>query len=80
VTTTYNIRTKYNGNVRLNKHRESRKTPEPTYQRTKVKKRENKRQTIIHIIKVNILHKCLKVIICNSMQKWLKMSTLFTSG
>ena len=30
--------------------------PEPTYQRTKVNKRENKRQTIVHIRKLKLPH------------------------
>ena len=56
ITTKYKIRTKYNENLRPNKDKESRKTtsvlPEPTYRRTKVKKRKKKRQTMVLIRKL----------------------------
>ena len=46
ITTKYKIRTKYNENLRPNKDKESRKItfvfPEPTYRRTKVKRRKQK--------------------------------------
>jgi len=51
ITTQYKIRTKYNDNLRPNKYKESQK-PEPTYQRTKVKKITNKWQTMVHIRKL----------------------------
>ena len=44
ITTKYKMHTKYNDNLRPNKHKENRKTtyvlPEPTYRWTKVKERE----------------------------------------
>ena len=43
------MRTKYNENVNPNKYKESRKTTsvltEPSYQRTKFKRRKNKRKS-----------------------------------
>jgi hypothetical protein len=57
-TAKYKIRTKYKGNLITNNYKESRKTtfvqPEPTYIRTKVKKRTNKRQTMVNIRKLKI--------------------------
>jgi len=56
ITTKYKLRTKYNENLRPNKDKESRKTtfvlPEPTYRRTKVNRRKNKRQTMVLIRKL----------------------------
>jgi hypothetical protein len=49
------MHTKYNDNLRTNKHKESRKTtyvlPEPTYRRTKVKEgeRQNKWEVMVLI-------------------------------
>ena len=56
ITTTYEIRTKYNDNLRPNKYTESQKTkfvqPEPTYRRRIIRKRKNKSQTLVHIRKL----------------------------
>jgi len=47
MTTKYKIRNKYKDDLRPNKYKESRKTtfvlPEPTYRRTKVKRREKQK-------------------------------------
>ena len=57
-TAKYKIRTKYKGNLRTNNYKESRKTTfvqlEPTYLRTKVKQRTNKRQTKVNIRKLKL--------------------------